>query len=268
MLIYLAGAFFITYEGTKSLLNSLNRSRESDSQYLPTPVIHALASPTAELVSCLILTPAEVLKQNAQMVTKSTSTQAFDTKATVQAFRQFKKPSQLFRGYTALAGRNLPFTAMQFPLFEYLKNRILDHRSSRNIPRGGLLERGLITAIAAGSAGTLAAVLTTPIDVVKTRIMLNAASEKGRKSPSFKPNPEQVQSHSKSTNEQFRHAARSGRAGPITVDREISRSEGLRALFRGGALRGSWTALGSGLYLGVYEIGRSYLEARRAPNDS
>ncbi len=63
--------------------------------------------------------------------------------------------------------------------------------------------------------------------------------------------------------EKAQQAARSGRAGGWAVGKEILRTEGVKGLFRGGALRGAWTALGSGLYLGVYESGRRYLEGRR-----
>lgn len=51
--------------------------------------------------------------------------------------------------------------------------------------------------------------------------------------------------------------------GGWAVGREVWRSEGMRGLFRGGALRSLWTAVGSGLYLGAYESGRRYLEERR-----
>ena len=63
--------------------------------------------------------------------------------------------------------------------------------------------------------------------------------------------------------EKAQQAARGGRAGGLAVGQEILRTEGVRGLFRGGALRSLWTALGSGLYLGVYESGRTYLEGRR-----
>ena len=51
------------------------------------------------------------------------------------------------------------------------------------------------------------------------------------------------------------------------VGREILRTEGVKGLFREGALRGVWTALGSGLYLAVYESDRRYLEGRRVGVD-
>lgn len=233
----------MTYEGTKSVLARINPTSRNNAPLLPTPIIHALASSTGELVSCLILTPAEVLKQNAQMVQKSIArssssggpkTQVFDGNATMLALRKFRHSGQLWRGYTALAARNLPFTAMQFPLFEYLRSTIQTARTQSKKATNTLLETATITAIAAGAAGSIAAVITTPIDVVKTRIMLGVGATD-------------------------RRAARSGWA----VGKEIWRTDGVRGLFRGGALRGLWTAAGSGLYLAAYESGKRYLEERR-----
>ncbi|MCJ1479463.1 hypothetical protein MMC13_008149 [Lambiella insularis] len=264
-----SGAFFTTYEGTKSLLLRLNpKVGDTDSPLIPAPFIHATASSLAELVSCFILTPAEVLKQNAQMVRKSASasTQPFDGNATIKALRKFNKPSQLWKGYTALAARNLPFTAMQFPMFEHLKKAILNYRERQGTARGTVLERGIITAISAGSAGSVAALITTPIDVVKTRIMLSAASESGtpRECEQAVKQAAAQGTDPKAEMERARRTARGGRAGALAVGKEIFRIEGTKGLFRGGALRSTWTALGSGFYLGVYESGRSFLGDRRA----
>ena len=67
---------------------------------------------------------------------------------------------------------------MQFPLFERLKGGIKEYRDEKGLTRGGVVEMGVITAVSAGSAGAVSAVITTPIDVVKTRVML-AAGEGG-----------------------------------------------------------------------------------------
>lgn len=223
-----------------------------------------------ELVSCFILTPAEVLKQNAQMVSHSqrspSSNKIFDGNATVRALRKFNSPTQLWRGYAALAGRNLPFTAMQFPVFEHLRTSIHAHRGRRGTATGSMLETAVVTAISAGSAGSVAAVITTPVDVVKTRIMLSAADGDRPRGEARQKAVKEMEARgrdAKAEIEKARQAARGGRAGGLAVGREILRTEGVRGLFRGGALRGGWTALGSGLYLGVYESGRRYLEARR-----
>ncbi|MCJ1248395.1 hypothetical protein MMC30_005612 [Trapelia coarctata] len=264
-----SGAFFTTYEGTKSILHRLNPTfGTSKSPLIPTPLVHSVASSIGELVSCLILTPAEVLKQNAQVVKRSASasTKAFDGNATIQALKKFNKPSQLWRGYTALVARNLPFTAMQFPMFEHFKQRALAYREQRGIASGTLLEKGIVTAISAGTAGSIAAVITTPVDVVKTRIMLNAATDEGGSVGDKQQTLKQAGAKgmdSKAELEKAQKTAQSGRAGGLAVGKEIFRTEGLKGLFRGGALRGAWTALGSGLYLGVYESGRTYLEETR-----
>ena len=202
------------------------------------------------------------------MVEKSNtaSTQAFDGNATIKALRKFKKPSQLWRGYTALAARNLPFTAMQFPMFEHLRTSILAYRKRNSTFSGSLLEKGIVTAISAGTAGSVAAVVTTPIDVVKTRIMLSAASDGDAQSEAKRQALKQFESQGKDVKaeiERVNQAMKGGRAGGLAIGKEITKAEGIKGLFRGGALRAVWTALGSGLYLGVYESGRSYLEGRR-----
>ena len=237
---------------------------------LPTPFAHSVASSSGELVSCFILTPAEVLKQNAQMVSRKqnphTRNRIFDGNATIQAFRKFNSPTQLWRGYTALAGRNLPFTAMQFPMFEHLRTSIHKYRQRSGNSTGSLWETGTVTAVSAGSAGAVAAVITTPIDVVKTRIMLSAADSDQPRGEDQKKIIKEIQAQGKDAKaevEKAQQAARGGRAGGVAVGKEILRTEGMKGLFRGGALRGLWTALGSGLYLGVYESGRRYLEGRR-----
>lgn len=245
---------------------------QQSSAFLPVPVLHALASSTAELVSCFILTPAEVLKQNAQMVTKSSnSASSIKNNATLITLQKFKtQPSQLWRGYTALAARNLPFTAIQFPLFEHLRSTIHSYRKRHNSFSGTLLETGTVTAIAAGLAGSLAAVITTPIDVIKTRIMLSASSP----SSTHASSPPHSQTSPPTTQESKKMvmglvgraqlaAKRSGRAGGYAVGKDVFHTEGLKGLFRGGLLRSVWTAAGSGLYLGTYESGRRYLEKTR-----
>lgn len=246
-------------------LHTANPTLSSGLSLLPTPVVNALASSAGEMVSCFILTPAEVLKQNAQMVRKSSSktslvntrSRIFDGNATVTALRKFNSPAQLWKGYTALAARNLPFTAMQFPMFEYLRTSINTYRASKGLQTSNLLETGLVTALSAGMAGSVAAVVTTPIDVVKTRIMLNAGGGSGqtvmREVNAQRGDVKRLEQTSKASSQRA-----------LAIAKEILRSDGVRGLFRGGALRGLWTALGSGLYLGVYECGRRYLEGRRA----
>ncbi|KAG0649639.1 S-adenosylmethionine [Hyphodiscus hymeniophilus] len=264
-------AFFTTYEGIKSLLSKANPILAgSSSPLIPQPFLHSAASATAELVSCFILTPAEVLKQNAQMIRRpetgsaSKASTTFQQSVTMQALRHFKRPSQLWRGYSALAARNLPFTAMQFPMFEHLKITIKDYRKKNGTFTGSLTETALTTAISAGSAGSIAAIITTPVDVVKTRIMLSAAGESSEDQAR-----KEVQKARKQGDSLQKLASKNGvtKKNSLTVGREVMAESGIKGLFRGGTLRALWTALGSGLYLGVYESGRTFLGDRRAESE-
>lgn len=274
-----AGAFFTTYEGVKSLLTHHNPAIGSTNKrpLLPQPIIYGLASSLGELVSCAILTPAEVIKQNAQMVDTSSSGRT-STGATMATLRRFRSnPLALWRGYTALAGRNLPFTALQFPMFERLKEALKKQRERSGKRTGSLEESGLITAISAGTAGSIAAVITTPIDVIKTRIMLSAGDgegARGRSSGGSGKNNGLVDALGKRAKETKGgimkamtdpgSSRRDGdRKGTLAIAKELFAKDGMKGLWRGGALRAIWTMLGSGLYLGVYESGRIWLATRR-----
>lgn len=267
-----AGAFFTTYEGVKTILKDHN-PQYGNGRLLPQPLIHSAASATAELVSCAILTPAEVIKQNAQMVDNTKG--GPHVNATLQTMKRFQSnPLALWRGYTALAGRNLPMTAIQFPMFERIRDGIKKYRNERGIRTGSIYESGWITAVSAGSAGSVAAVITTPVDVVKTRIMLAAAESAGADQ---KTGPEQssngtlvdatgktVQAAKENLKEKIQNVTKPvTNKGSIQIAKEIMAESGVKGLFRGGALRGVWTLVGAGLYLGVYESSRVYLASRR-----
>lgn len=236
--------------------------------------VHATSSALAELAACAILTPAETLKQRLQVTVKGQSS-SLATNAEATSLH----PRSLWKGYWALAGRNLPFTALQFPLYEHFRESLakrvgLRRRRAAGIARaahqeepkhvadvvtgeearrratnalrdnrGRDLERGIgertgarhyatagvVSGASAAAAGAISALATTPLDLVKTRIMLDASPERGRST-----------------------------RGTIALMRDILKREGIPGIMRGGTLRCAWTALGAGVYLGSYEAGREW----------
>ncbi|GAT29292.1 mitochondrial carrier protein [Aspergillus luchuensis] len=271
-----SGAFFTTYEGLKHTLTTTTTHQSP--MLLPTPIIHSLSSCVAESVSCFILTPAEVIKQNAQVYTNtntntytnphSTSTPndikgggtPSKTNITLLTLRKFRhRPTSLWSGYTALLGRNLPFTGLNFPLFEYLRGLgagyLLRCRKGDGgdgkvvggdvLGQFGNVQRALITGVSAAIAGTVSSVVTTPVDVVKTRMMLGAGSATSNDTGGGEKRGERR------------------RWGAWEVGKKVYREEGVRGLFKGGAIRSVWTAVSFGVYLCVYEGGRGFLENRR-----
>lgn len=187
---------------------------------------------------------------------------------------------RLWSGYTALAARNLPFTAMQFPMFEFFRGKLWDWRARRKNfkdrtrrTRDGeelqekiqaretgdksmtsmMLETGWVNGLSAGSSGAIAAVITTPSDVVKTRMMLVAGKEGEGKA--------------KAATSGFSETEKRRRRSGLEVAKQVFRDNGVKGLFRGGALRAVWTFVGSGLYLGTYEVAKVWLKGGRDLED-
>ncbi|KAG8712784.1 S-adenosylmethionine transporter, partial [Ceratobasidium sp. 395] len=123
----------------------------------------------------------------------------------------------LYRGFGSTIMREIPFTSLQFPMYELFKMR-LTKTLGRSI--------GPHEAAVCGSvAGGIAAAVTTPLDVLKTRIMLD-----------MKDAPERKISFP-------------------TRFAQIYRTEGIKALFSGVVPRTLWISAGGAVFLGVWEWG-------------
>ncbi|KAJ7998958.1 hypothetical protein DPEC_G00210390 [Dallia pectoralis] len=217
-----AAAFFVTYESTKSLLGAHNAF---SAPYI-TPVTHMLAASLGEIMACLIRVPTEVVKQRTQACPSSNTYQVLLATLREEGVRG------LYRGYRSTVLRecricnpsnmaSIPFSLVQFPLWEYLKTRWSW--------RQGHTLYSWQSAVCGAFAGAVAALVTTPLDVAKTRIMLAKAGTSTAK----------------------------GNIALVLLD--VWKTRGLTGLFSGSIPRVTFISLGGFIFLGAYEQARQTL---------
>ncbi|CAB5179326.1 unnamed protein product [Rhizophagus irregularis] len=186
-----------------------------DSKYLP--FIHMIAASGGEVVACIVRVPTEVVKQRMQAKQYSTTSSALKTIFNQEGLNGF------YRGYFSTVIREIPFTCFQFPLYEYLKI-VVAKKTDRNYIEPW--EAAICGSVAGGTAGAV----TTPLDVIKTRIMLSA---KGQTIHNY--------------------------SGTINTFNRILHEEGVKALFSGIGPRVIWISIGGSIFLGVYEKAKKTL---------
>jgi len=138
-----------------------------------------------------------------------------------------------YRGFGITIARELPFTSIQFPLYEYLKSQLSHrYRSGKRPSPGQAAACGMI-------AGATAAILTTPLDVVKTRVMLEARTASSPSTIDGPPLPRQPSPSILSFPPRLIH---------------IFRNEGVGALFGGWVPRTLAISFGGAVFLGIYDF--------------
>eukprot|EP00741_Cyanophora_paradoxa_P000554 tig00000411_g537.t1 len=176
-----------------------------------------------DLTGSLIVVPSEVVKTRLQAGTYATAKEAIDSILEDTGFRGF------YAGYSSQLIRDVPFRAIQATVFELLR---LAPSLCDNI-----LAMGMI-------AGAVAAALTTPLDVVKTRLM---AQDPHAAPPTPAPDgaPRDPAPY----------------RGPINALVRIAGEEGPGALLRGLGPRVLVIAPMSSIFFAVYEAMRALLSA-------
>lgn len=135
------------------------------------PIIPEMfAAVTAAVCQVVATNPMEMVKIQCQVESGPTRKSAF-------AVAKDLGLRGLFQNSGATLLRDIPFTCMYFPLYAYFRMKTKQMRNKQSLNLG---ER-LITATL---AGTFAAGLTTPLDVVKTRLQAESKHSKaGNSSP-------------------------------------------------------------------------------------
>ena len=155
--------------------------------------------------------PTEVVKQRMQAghFTKAA--------AAVRSILATEGAAGLFAGYGSFLLRDLPFDAIEFVAYEQLKRAYSASVGGRD------LKAHEVSAVGA-AAGAVTGVVTTPLDVLKTRLMTQGASGKY--------------------------------AGVVDCARRIAAEEGVGTLFAGWQPRVLWIGLGGCVFFTALEAAK------------
>jgi len=145
--------YFGTYEMGKGIFSSIINC--------PKTLIPPLAAAVGNITSSAILVPKEVIKQRMQVGMVGSASEVFIR--TIQT----EGVGGLYAGYSAALLRNLPSNIISFSTFEYLKLAWLRDSEKETLEPWQSVLSGAM-------AGALSAAVTTPLDVVKTRLMTQA----------------------------------------------------------------------------------------------
>ncbi|XP_017480203.1 PREDICTED: S-adenosylmethionine mitochondrial carrier protein homolog [Rhagoletis zephyria] len=202
-----AAIFFCCYEGFK-------RYFSTTTGVINSPYVHMVSASCAEVLACLIRVPVEIAKQRRQTLGNTQKTTALQI--LWRAYKLEGLRRGLYRGFSTTVMREIPFSLIQFPMWEYFKL----HWTATT----GMDSTPFTVALCGAMAGGIAAGLTTPLDVAKTRIMLAEQGTATRK------------------------------LNPRTVLAAVYRERGFAGLFAGFAPRVLWITLGGAFFFGFYDL--------------
>lgn len=221
-----AALFFCTYETAKTACaDARRRIAGGSADPHASPLDHMAAASLGEVAACAVRVPTEVVKQRAQAGQHGGS--SLSSLRAILALRggPVVIARELYRGWGITVMREVPFTIIQFPIWESLK-AYARRRQQLGEADGDI---GAVESALYGSfAGAVAAGVTTPLDVLKTRVMLS-----------------------------------SRRTGVSEIVVSILRQHGIRPFFAGIGPRVAWISVGGAVFLGSYQWVVNALERGR-----
>jgi solute carrier family 25 S-adenosylmethionine transporter 26 len=202
--------------------------------------------------------PFEVVKQQMQAGLHASTRDAVRTILRVEGWRGF------FAGYGSTVAREIPFDAIEFALYEKLKATWKEHKQMRAAPAADGSAPAPVDLVfgenaACGSvAGGVAAAVTTPLDVVKTRLMTQIDVSKMQAATA------QTAREGMEAMVAVTHQAQQPAAGAALAAHDrykgwadamvrIYREEGMAALYSGIRPRVAWISLGGAIFIGSFE---------------
>lgn len=163
-----------------------------------------------DTIGALWLTPSEMIKQRLQ------SGQGTNAVPLIKSMYANSGLAGFYSGLPGMLARDIPYRAMQLPMYEVVRDAYTEHFcTDREImPHEAMLLGACVGMVAAG--------LTTPLDVVKSRMMVGTAVGKG----------------------------------VSTVLRDIYAEAGVKGLFKGAEQRIGYLGLNNAIFFNVYEFAR------------
>ncbi|KAL1494527.1 hypothetical protein ABEB36_010111 [Hypothenemus hampei] len=206
-----AALFFVTYESIKHYCEPLVAKEAM-------PLVYMFGASVAEVMACLVRVPMEVAKQRKQtsIVYKSS------IRILLGAYKYEGFFKGVYRGFGSTIMREIPFSIIQFPILECCKS-YYSKNFKNNIP----LDPWEVAVCGSIAGGTSAAV-TTPLDVVKTRIMLAERKSAKNESLTF-----------------------------TRMFRKVVKKDGVKGLFAGVVPRTLWIFLGGYIFFGSYDFAKN-----------
>ncbi|RLV85879.1 putative mitochondrial carrier [Meyerozyma sp. JA9] len=222
-------AFFGTYEYSKrKMINDFGVNET---------VAYFFAGVFGDLASSVFYVPSEVLKTRLQLqgsYNNPYSGSQYNYRGLADAIKTITRtegPGVFVYGYKETLFRDLPFSALQFAFYERFRQLAIYYNQADELP----ISTELFTGAAAGG---LAGTLTTPLDVIKTRIQ-TATPQEGA----------DVSKGSVAT------------LSTIKALRSIYKQEGILGLFSGVGPRFIWTGVQSSIMLLLYQVSLRKLDS-------
>lgn len=224
-------AFFGTYEYTKRAL--IGDWGMNDT------MAYFIAGVLGDLALSVFYVPSEVLKTRLQLqgrynniYTRGSGYNYRNLRDAISTITRSEGPQTFVFGYKETLIRDLPFSALQFAFYEKFRAWAIGYQRTEDLP----VTLELLTGAAAGG---LAGTLTTPMDVIKTRIQTQTAQPM----------------HTTPVTSIW------DRSSTVRALRSIYRTEGVLGAFSGVGPRCIWTAVQSSIMLLLYQVSLKQLES-------
>ncbi|KAI3403379.2 hypothetical protein KGF56_003800 [Candida oxycetoniae] len=234
-------AFFGTYEYTKrKMIYNWNMNET---------IAYLIAGTLGDLASSVFYVPSEVLKTRLQLQGRYnnpyTTECGYNYRGLADAIKSIYRTDGLKTfvfGYKETLFRDLPFSALQLSFYEKFRQlAIYYNHNSDDLPVG-------VELLTGAAAGGLAGILTTPLDVIKTRIQ-TATNTSDLHSP--------ISKHKVITNPFIRSFNNNATLRALY---SIYKCEGILGAFSGVGPRFIWTGIQSSIMLLLYQTSLKQLE--------